>query len=100
MPTVSSTPANRVTESEIFDRVAEAFDINDWPVAAAKAYVGHSLAGASGDQLIFTLGTFKYDILPGIKTVDKIAEDVSQEHMLFPLQDLDVSDRKNGCSLY
>ncbi|MBQ0712941.1 MAG: beta-ketoacyl synthase [Porticoccus sp.] len=90
----SSTPANRVTESKIFDRVAEAFDINDWPVAAAKAYVGHSLAGASGDQLIFTLGTFKYDILPGIKTVDKIAEDVSQEHMLFPLQDLDVSDRK------
>jgi acetoacetyl-[acyl-carrier protein] synthase len=90
----SSTPANRVTESAIFDRVAEAFDINDWPVAAAKAYVGHSLAGASGDQLIFTLGTFKYDLIPGIKTVDKIADDVAQKNMLFPLQDLDVSDRK------
>tara|TARA_R110001592_G_scaffold363399_1_gene688106 strand:+ start:21836 stop:23737 length:1902 start_codon:yes stop_codon:yes gene_type:complete len=90
----SSTPANRVTESEIFDRVAEAFDINDWPVAAAKAYVGHSLAGASGDQLIFTLGTFKYDLIPGIKTVDKVAEDVAQKHILFPLKDLDVSDRK------
>ncbi|MBL4567613.1 MAG: beta-ketoacyl synthase [Porticoccus sp.] len=90
----SSTPANRVTEAKIFDRVAEAFDIHDWPVTAAKAYVGHSLAGASGDQLIFTLGTFKYDIIPGIKTVDKIAEDVAQDHMLFPLQDLDVSDQK------
>jgi acetoacetyl-[acyl-carrier protein] synthase len=90
----SSTPANRVTESEIFDRVAEAFDIHDWPVAAAKAYVGHSLAGASGDQLIFTLGTFKYDLIPGIKTVDKVAEDVAQKNMLFPLKDLDVSDRK------
>ncbi len=90
----SSTPANRVTESEIFDRVAAAFDIRDWPVAAAKTYVGHSLAGASGDQLTFALGTFKYDIVPGIKTVDKIADDVFQDRMLFPLEDLDVSDRK------
>lgn len=90
----SSTPANRVTESEIFDRVAEAFDICDWPVTAAKAFVGHSLAGASGDQFAFALGTFKYDIVPGIKTVDKIAEDVHQQRMLFPLEDLDVSDRK------
>lgn len=90
----SSTPANRVTEARIFDRVAKAFDIHDWPVTAAKAYVGHSLAGASGDQLAFTLGTFKYDIIPGIKTVDKIAEDVAQNHMLFPLQDLDVSGQK------
>ena len=90
----SSTPANRVTESEIFDRVAQAFDIHDWPVTAAKAFVGHSLAGASGDQFTFALGTFKYDIVPGIKTVDKIAEDVHQERMLFPLEDLDVSDRK------
>jgi acetoacetyl-[acyl-carrier protein] synthase len=32
--------------------------------------------------------------VPGIKTVDKIAEDVHQERMLFPLEDLDVSDRK------
>ncbi len=83
-----------MTESEIFDRVAKAFDIHDWPVTAAKAFVGHSLAGASGDQFAFALGTFKYDIVPGIKTVDKIAEDVHQERMLFPLEDLDVSDRK------
>ena len=90
----SSTPANRITESKIFDRVAKAFDIHDWPVTAAKAYVGHSLAGASGDQLVFALGTFKYDIVPGIKTVDKIADDVCQDNMLFPLKDLDVSDQK------
>ena len=30
----SSTPANRVTESELISRVADAFDINDWPVTA------------------------------------------------------------------
>lgn len=90
----SSTPANRVTESEIFERVAEAFDIHDWPVTAVKSYVGHSLAGASGDQVIFALGTFKYDIIPGIKTVDKIAADVRQARILFPLQDLDVAEQK------
>ncbi|MGV8514903.1 hypothetical protein ACV35E_33025, partial [Pseudomonas aeruginosa] len=42
----SSTPANRVTESEILDRVASAFGIDGWPVTAVKAYVGHSLATA------------------------------------------------------
>ncbi len=90
----SSTPVNRVTESRIFDRVAKAFAIKDWPVTAAKAFVGHSLAAASGDQLAFALGTFKYNILPGIKTVDKIAEDVFQDRLLFPLEDLDLTDRK------
>ena len=38
----SSTPANRVTESELIDRVASAFDIYDWPITAIKSYVGHS----------------------------------------------------------
>ncbi|MFT6202158.1 MAG: acetoacetyl-[acyl-carrier protein] synthase [Candidatus Endobugula sp.] len=72
----SSTPQNRVTESAIFDRVAKAFDIKRWPLAAVKAYVGHSLAAASGDQLISSLGVFKHGIIPGIKTLDKPADDV------------------------
>ncbi len=72
----SSTPQNRVTESVILDKVAAAFDIESWPVCAIKSYVGHSLAPASGDQLISTLGVFKYGILPGIKTIDKVADDV------------------------
>ena len=54
----SSTPQNRVTESRIFDRVAEHFGIEHWPLAAVKAYVGHSLGPASGDQLACTLGVF------------------------------------------
>ncbi|MEH6469526.1 MAG: beta-ketoacyl synthase [Porticoccus sp.] len=90
----SSTPANRVTESEIFDRVGEAFGIHDWPVSAVKAYVGHSLSGASGDQLVSALGTFKYDILPGIKTITEVAPDVYRNHVFFPLKDIDVSDKK------
>lgn len=85
----SSTPANRVTESEILDRVAAAFDISDWPVAAAKAFVGHSLATASADQLIAALGSFHYGLLPGIKTVDRFADDVHQERIA-----LSTSDRR------
>ena len=90
----SSTPANRITESQLFDRVAEAFDIQDWPVTAVKSYVGHTISAASGDQLISALGTFKYDIIPGIKTVTEIAPDVSQQRASFPLQDVDTSNNK------
>lgn len=77
----SSTPQNRVTESEILDRVARAFGIEHWPLTAVKAYVGHSLGPASGDQLINTLGIFAQGILPGIKTIDKVADDVLQERL-------------------
>ena len=90
----SSTPANRTTESELIDRVAEAFEINDWPVTAAKAFVGHSLSTASGDQLVSALGTFKYDVIPGIKTITEIAPDVHQQRAHFALDDMDISDRK------
>jgi acetoacetyl-[acyl-carrier protein] synthase len=90
----SSTPANRTSESQLIERVAEAFDIYDWPVTAAKAFVGHSLSAASGDQLMSALGTFHYDIVPGIKTIDSIAPDVFQERAIFPLEDMDVRDRQ------
>lgn len=83
----SSTPANRVTESEILDRVASAFAIEQWPVTAVKAFVGHSLATASGDQVISALGSFKYGIIPGIKTIDAVADDVHQQHLSFATSD-------------
>lgn len=86
----SSTPANRVTESELLDRVAGAFNIDSWPVTAVKAFVGHSLATASGDQLISALGTFKYGVIPGIKTIDAVAPDVHQQHLAFATQDRNV----------
>ena len=84
----SSTPANRVTESELLDRTAATFGINDWPVTAAKAYVGHSLASASGDQLLSALGSFKYNLIPGIKTIDAIADDVHQQHLCIATRDI------------
>ncbi|MEO4048882.1 beta-ketoacyl synthase [Pseudomonas sp. CAU 1711] len=86
----SSTPANRVSESELLDRVAEAFGIESWPVTAVKAFVGHSLAPASGDQLIAALGTFRHGLLPGLKTIDKVADDVHRRHLSLETRDRPV----------
>ncbi|MEL7110346.1 MAG: beta-ketoacyl synthase [Pseudomonadota bacterium] len=77
----SSTPQNRVTESQIFDQVAEAFGIASWPVAAVKAFVGHTIAPSSGDQLTAALGCFEYGIVPGIPTINRVAEDVHQDRL-------------------
>ncbi len=86
----SSTPQNRVTESRIFDTVAEVFGIHAWPVAAVKAYLGHSLGPASGDQLVASLGVFKYGILPGIKTIDAVADDVKRERLQLNVKDVEI----------
>ncbi|MDQ2077298.1 beta-ketoacyl synthase [Marinimicrobium sp. ABcell2] len=88
----SSTPQNRVSESEIFDRVARVFGIENWPVSAVKAFVGHSLSPASGEQLITSLGVFKHGWIPGIKTIDRVADDVLGERLQIPLADLDRRD--------
>lgn len=89
----SSTPQNRVTESQIFDRVAQVFGIESWPLAAVKAYVGHSLAAASGEQLVTSLGIFKHGFIPGIKTIDKVADDVVAERLQISIQDIDRRTR-------
>jgi len=89
----SSTPQNRVTESQIFDQVAQTFGITNWPVSAVKAYVGHSLSAASGEQLISSLGIFKYGLIPGIKTIDKVADDVFDDRLNISITDV---DRKNS----
>nr|WP_294981271.1 beta-ketoacyl synthase [uncultured Pseudomonas sp.] len=88
----SSTPANRVTESEILDRVATAFGISDWPITAVKAFVGHSLATASADQMISALGTFRYGVIPGIKTVETFADDVFRDHIALSSSDVRRDD--------
>ncbi len=89
----SSTPQNRTTESRVFDQIARAFGINEWPVTAMKSFVGHSLAPASADQMISSLGIFHDEILPGIKTLDAVADDVYDERLNIPIQDLDLSGR-------
>lgn len=79
----TGTPQNRVTESRILSRVAQAFGIEHWPVAAIKCYVGHSIGTAAGDQIASTLGIWQYGWIPGISTIDAIADDVSQGGLAF-----------------
>ncbi|HEB28537.1 MAG TPA: beta-ketoacyl synthase [Porticoccus sp.] len=77
----TSTPQNRVSESHILNETAKIFGIENWPVAAIKAYVGHSLGGSAGDQLMATLGVWSDGIIPGIATIDHVAADVHQSHL-------------------
>jgi len=89
----TSTPQNRVTESHILNEVAKAFDIEKWPVAGIKAYVGHSLGPAGGDQLSAALGVWEYGYIPGIKTTEKLADDVFDSNLEFCLDHKFVGDR-------
>lgn len=86
----SSTPLNRTTESQIFDRLAQAYGMSDWPVCAVKAYLGHSMATASGDQFSAAIGTMRHGWIPGIKTINNVAPDVYQKRLDIPLWDLEV----------
>ena len=86
----TSTPQNRVSESHIMNEVAKSFAIKQWPVAAIKAYLGHSLGPASGDQLLNTLGIWNRGIIPGIKTISHIAADVHQSNLLFSTEHREV----------
>ena len=79
----TSTPKNRITESHVFDQVASANDITSWPVVAVKAYVGHSQGSAAGDQMASALGSFAHGWLPGIPTLDAVADDVHAERLKF-----------------
>ncbi|MFK7831020.1 MAG: beta-ketoacyl synthase [Congregibacter sp.] len=92
----TGTPQNRVTESAILSRVAGAFGIDQWPVAAIKCYLGHSLASASGDQIATTLGVWANGWLPGIRSTEAIADDVSTAHLDFGLEhrELDLSTQR------
>lgn len=86
----SSTPQNRVTESHIYAELAKAFKIEDWAITAAKAHLGHSLAAASADQLLLTLGTWANGILPGITTTERVADDVYTERLDFVLKHREI----------
>jgi acetoacetyl-[acyl-carrier protein] synthase len=94
----TGTPQNRVTESRILNETAKVFGIQDWPVAAIKCYLGHTMAVASGDQLVNALGVWPYGIIPGIATIDRIAADVhasqlrlSPQHLERGVGELDIA---------
>lgn len=77
----TGTPQNRVTESHIFNELAMRFGISHWPIAAVKSYLGHSLATASGDQIVTSLGVWTHGLIPGIKTIDRVADDVHHDNL-------------------
>ena len=77
----TGTPQNRVSESHIFNELAKTFQLEKWPVAAIKAYLGHSLATAAGDQLAASLGAWAHGIIPGVTTIDRVADDVHHSHL-------------------
>ena len=82
----TGTPQNRRTEPHIIGSVAKAFGIDKWPLTAVKAYLGHSLASSAGDQLMAALGAWAYSIIPGITTVERVADDVHKGNLDFLLQ--------------
>ncbi|MCW8886530.1 MAG: beta-ketoacyl synthase [Motiliproteus sp.] len=86
----TSTPQNRVTESHVINETAKAFGIQNWPVAAMKCYLGHSQGTAGGDQLSMSLGTWAYGFIPGIATLNSVAEDVHGSNLRFEQQHIEV----------
>ncbi len=79
----TSTPKNRTTESHVLHEIARANGISDWPIVAIKSFIGHSQGSAAGDQLVSALGSFAHGILPGIPTLDAVADDVYAERLRF-----------------
>ena len=77
----TGTPANRTTESHILNEVAATYGIRSWPVAGIKSFLGHSMAPASGDQLVTALGTWNKGIIPGIHSTETVADDVFDENL-------------------
>ena len=82
----TSTPQNRVTESDVLSRVAQAFGIESWQVTAIKSQLGHSQGTAGGDQLAMSLGAFAHQMIPGIQTTEQLAPDVVTEGLEFALK--------------
>jgi acetoacetyl-[acyl-carrier protein] synthase len=86
----TSTPQNRVTESHVINEIARAFAIDGWTVSAVKAYLGHSQGTAGGDQIMASLGLWRYGVIPGLTTTPSIADDVHRSHLNLPLAHLEV----------
>ena len=86
----TGTPQNRVTESHILNEVAQKFGLERWLVGAVKCYVGHSMAPAGGEQLAAILGAWQDGWVPGITTIDHIADDVHQDALHLPMQHTEI----------
>lgn len=95
----TGTPQNRVTESHILNELARINGIDKLTVGAVKAYVGHSLAPAGGDQLAAVLGVWEHGWLPGITTITHVADDVHASHLHLPLEHLEMDPETSHAAL-
>ena len=86
----TGTPQNRVTESHILNELARINGIDRWLVSAVKAYVGHTMSAAGGDQLASAMGAWEHGWVPGITTIDHIAEDVHDSNLHLPMRHVEV----------
>jgi acetoacetyl-[acyl-carrier protein] synthase len=89
----TGTPQNRQTESKVLDDTAKRFGISNWPIVAVKSFLGHSLASSAGDQIMATLGFWNEGILPGILTIEEIADDVANSAIDFKLEHLELGNK-------
>lgn len=89
----TGTPLNCVTESRILQIVATMLDGIPLAITSIKPHVGHSLGTAAGDQIVATLGAWQYGWVPGITTIDQIAEYAST-----PILDILTEAREIGAS--
>ena len=90
----TGTPQNRVTESHILNELAKTFGIKRWPVSAVKAYLGHSMSPAGSEQLAAAMGTWAHGWLPGITTIDHIADDVHDSNLHLPMSHLQIDPKE------
>lgn len=89
----TGTPQNRVTESHIFNEIARTYELDNWVVTSIKSYVGHSIGAAAGDQLCASLGVWQYGYIPGIKTIEHIADDVNNSNLDILMKDKFVGEK-------
>jgi acetoacetyl-[acyl-carrier protein] synthase len=95
----TGTPQNRTSESAILSQTARAFGIDNWPVVAVKSYLGHSIGAAAGDQLATALGIWERGLLPGITTIDSIAQDVSHDGLAFSREHREVNPAEQNYAI-
>lgn len=88
----TGTPQNRTSESAIFSTIAGAMSVEDWRVSAIKSHTGHSLGAAAGDQMAALLGIWESGWVPGIGSIDRLADDVVTDRLTFALRDVETED--------
>lgn len=95
----TGTPQNRVTESDILNRAAQVFGMENWPVVAVKSFLGHSIGVAGADQLIASLGVWEDGILPGITSISGPADDVMCSHLDISAKHKDIGAKSMDVSI-